>query len=300
LSVVGRRSPAPRADRGQAHPRSIRFAPTGRAAYRPRVTAANPTATRPEAAAPRMRRTLRIVLPAYEEAENLPSLLRAVQQTMEESGFAYEVIVVDDGSRDATAAIAEEWAAVLPLVLVRHAVNQGLGATLRDGLHTALARAGAADVVITMDADDTHVPGLIVRMMQMIGEGYEVVIASRYQPGARVYGVSLLRRAMSRAASLLMRTVVPMRGVRDFTCGYRAYRVDVLRRAAACYGGELVDQEGFQCMVDLLLKLRPLHPIIGEVPMLLRYDRKGGRSKMRVARTAGNTLLLLLRRRLGR
>jgi dolichol-phosphate mannosyltransferase len=279
---------------------AARFAPAGRAAYTPRVTAVTPIATRPDAAALPVQRVLRLVLPAYEEAENLPSLLRAVQQTMVENGFLYEVIVVDDGSRDRTAAIAEEWAGALPLVLVRHAVNQGLGATLRDGLQTALERAGPADVVITMDADDTHVPGLIVRMVQMIGEGYEVVIASRYQPGARICGVSLMRRAMSRAASLLMRLIVPIRGVRDFTCGYRAYRVELLRRAAARYGGQLVDQAGFQCMVDLLLKLRPLHPIIGEVPMLLRYDRKGGQSKMRVAHTAGNTLLLLFRRRLGR
>jgi len=264
------------------------------------VTSATPIATRSEPAAQRRQRTLRIVLPAYDEADNLPALLGGLQRTMEDGGFAYEIVVVDDGSHDRTAAIAEEWAAALPLRLVRHAVNQGLGATLRDGLQAALERAATDDVIITMDADDTHVPGLIVRMVQMIGEGYDVVIASRYQPGARVYGVSALRRLMSRGASLLMRSLLPIRGVRDFTCGYRAYRADVLRRAADRYGARLVDQEGFQCMVDLLLKLRPMDPIIGEVPMVLRYDRKGGESKMRVGRTARSTLLLLLRRRLGR
>jgi len=264
------------------------------------VTSATPIAPRADPAAPPARRTLRIVLPAYNEADNLPALLRGLQQAMEDSGFSYEIILVDDGSRDRTGAIAEEWAGALPLRLLRHPVNQGLGATLRDGLQAALERAAASDVIITMDADDTQVPGLIPRMLQMIDEGYDVVIASRYQPGARVYGVSALRRLMSRGASLLMRSVLPIRGVRDFTCGYRAYRADVLRRAADRYGAQLVDQAGFQCMVDLLLKLRPMEPIIGEVPMLLRYDRKGGESKMRVGRTAGDTLLLLIRRRFGR
>jgi dolichol-phosphate mannosyltransferase len=127
-----------------------------------------------------------------------------------------------------------------------------------------------------------------------------VVIASRYRAESRVYGVPILRRVMSRAASLLMRLVFPIRGVRDFTCGYRAYRADVLRRAIDRYQGEFVNQDGFQCMVDILLKLRPLHLIFGEVPLLLRYDRKGGESKMRVAHTAKNTLVLLWRRRLGR
>jgi len=245
------------------------------------------------------RRAIRIVLPAYNEAENLPALLRGVQETMEEAGAAYEVIVVDDGSRDRTAAIAEAFAATLPLVLVRHPVNQGLGATLRDGLHTALERAGARDIVVTMDADDTHVPGLIPRMVAAIGEGHDVVIASRYRPGARVCGVPLLRRIMSGGAGLLMRAVFPIPGVRDYTCGYRAYRVEALRRAAERYGSALVDQEGFQCMVDVLLKLRPLGLVFGEVPIVLRYDRKGGESKMRVGRTALHTLRLLLRRRLG-
>jgi dolichol-phosphate mannosyltransferase len=268
------------------------------------VTSANPIANRPGLAAEplQQRRTVRIVLPAYNEADNLPLLLRALQETMEDNRIAYEVIVVDDGSRDNTAAVAEAEAAAaeLPLLLVRHELNQGLGATLRDGLQSALERAGERDIVITMDADATHMPGLIVQMVRMIGEGYDVVIASRYRAESRVYGVPLERRIMSRAASLLMRIIFPIRGVRDFTCGYRAYRADVLRRAVDRYRDEFVNQEGFQCMVDILLKLRPMRLIFGEVPLLLRYDRKGGQSKMEIGRTARNTLLLLLRRRLGR
>lgn len=247
--------------------------------------------------ADRPRRTVRIVLPAYNEAENLPTLLRALQETMEDNYIDYEIIVVDDGSRDRTAELVEQWRDTLPLVLVRHELNQGLGATLRDGLSTALERARERDVVVTMDADDTHMPGLIVRMVRMIGEGYDVVIASRYRPESRVYGVPMARRIMSRGASILMRIAFPIRGVRDFTCGYRAYRADVLRRAVDHYREEFVNQEGFQCMVDILLKLRPMRLIFGEVPLLLRYDRKGGQSKMNVTRTAKNTLLLLLRRR---
>jgi dolichol-phosphate mannosyltransferase len=242
---------------------------------------------------------VRIVLPAFDEAENLPALLSALQETMEDNYLDYEVIVVDDGSRDPTAAIAQTWSERLPLRLVRHTVNQGLGASIRDGLLAAIERAGERDVVVTMDADATHMPGLIVRMVRMIGEGYDVVIASRYRPESRVYGVPALRRMASRGASILMRVVFPLRGVRDVTCGYRAYRADVLRRAVERYEGEFVNQEGFQCMVDILLKLRPMRLVFGEVPLLLRYDRKGGASKMNLTRTAWNTLALLAKRRFG-
>jgi len=251
---------------------------------------------RPE---PRPLRTVRIVLPAYNEAENLPSLLAGVTEAMEDNLLPYQVIVVDDGSTDRTAAIAKQHGDRSPIRVVQHAANLGLGAAIRDGLQEALQLSNERDVIVTMDADDTHTPGLIVRMVRMLGEGYDVVIASRYQPESRVYGVPWSRRVMSGGASLLMRILFPIRGVRDFTCGYRAYRAAVLREAVAQYGGNFVNQEGFQCMVDILLKLRRMDLIFGEVPMLLRYDRKEGQSKMRVWRTATNTLGLLVRRKFG-
>jgi dolichol-phosphate mannosyltransferase len=95
-----------------------------------------------------------------------------------------------------------------------------------------------------------------------------------------------------------MRTVFPIRGVRDFTCGFRAYRASALHAAVSRYGDAFANQEGFQCMVDILLRLRTLDLVFGEVPFLLRYDRKGGESKMNVWRTATQTLRLLVERRM--
>jgi dolichol-phosphate mannosyltransferase len=121
------------------------------------VTSVDPIATGPYGVPlpARPPRTVCIVLPAYNEADHLPALLHALRETMEDNRIGYEIIVVDDGSHDHTAAIVKEWGADLPLVLVRHAANEGLGATLRDGLQTALERSGTRDIVITMDADDT-------------------------------------------------------------------------------------------------------------------------------------------------
>jgi dolichol-phosphate mannosyltransferase len=127
-----------------------------------------------------------------------------------------------------------------------------------------------------------------------------VVIASRYHPEARVYGVPLVRRALSRSASLLLRALFPIRGVRDFTCGYRAYRASALWSALDRHRDELLTQDGFECMVDILLKLRTMNLVFGEVPLLLRYDQKSGESKMAVGRTIRRTLALVLRRRLAR
>jgi dolichol-phosphate mannosyltransferase len=248
------------------------------------------------ALAPRPARIL-VVLPAYNEEANIASLLRRIFETLTDDPVGFSVIVVDDGSSDRTSEILEQTRREMPLIVQRHERNQGLGATLRDGLRQAAGLASPRDIVITMDADESHTPGLMLRMVRMIREGYDVVIASRYQPGSRVYGLSLHRRIVSRMGSWLMRIVFPTPGVTDYTCGYRAYRAEALQQAYAAYGDGLVSQDGFQCMVDVLLKLRRLPLIFGEVPMILRYDLKRGSSKMRLAKTAVSTLRLLYVRR---
>jgi dolichol-phosphate mannosyltransferase len=141
-----------------------------------------------------------------------------------------------------------------------------------------------------------------MRMLGLIREGHDVVIGSRYVSGARVVGVPFHRRVLSGGASLLMRTVFPIEGVRDYTCGFRAYRASILQAAFARYSERLISQKGFSCMVDILLKLRTLEPdpIMGEVPLVLRYDLKHGMSKMRAARTIVDTLVLMGRNLRGR
>jgi dolichol-phosphate mannosyltransferase len=209
------------------------------------------------------------------------------------------VIVVDDGSRDNTASVAHEAATRLPVTLVPHSVNQGLAAAIRTGLTTAAALAGENDVIVAMDCDNTHPPQLIPRMIDLVEDGYDVVIASRFQPGAQEIGVPWSRQLYSVGARWLFQWMFPIRGVRDYTCGFRAYRATSLREAMAKYGDGLISETGFSCMADLLLKLRSLPLEMTEVPLELRYDRRGGGSKMRVFRTIRQTLGLLLRRRLG-
>ncbi len=244
-------------------------------------------------------RTVHVVLPAFNEAANIGSVLRALEAAWKGTHTNFCALVVNDGSTDATAAIVRSYAGGFPVKLVEHSSNLGLGATLRTGLFHALDAADDEDIIVVMDADDTHTPGAISEMVRRIRTGLDVVIASRYCAGSVVVGVPPFRRFLSYSASLLFRAVHPIDGVKDFTCGYRAYRASVLRRAASVYRQEFVNQEGFQCMVDILLKLSRMSLRFGEVPLVLRYDQKGGKSKMKVWRTTRKTLVLLLKRRMG-
>lgn len=250
---------------------------------------------------PVMAPTVRVALPAYNEGEALLPLLRSLHATLEGAGLRHEIVVVDDGSQDDTAQIAAQASFSMPIRLVQHEVNQGLAGALRTGLVDAVEHASPGDVILTMDSDNTHPAGLIPRMLSLIAEGHDVVIASRFQHGARVIGVPWDRVLLSIAARWVFKIMLPIPGVRDYTCGFRAYRVAPLAAAIEHFGDDFVSEKGFSCMVDVLLKLRRLRvngaPIVmGEAPMILRYDQKGGASKMRVLRTVRQTLSLVFRR----
>jgi dolichol-phosphate mannosyltransferase len=204
--------------------------------------------------------------------------------------------VVDDGSRDGTIAAARSFADRLSIEVVPHGVNRGLGAALRTGLTAALERASDADAIATMDADNTHDPALLPDMLRRLEEApADLVIASRYTPGGEEVGLTALRRVLSRGASLLLTLVAPVRGARDYTCGYRLYRAALLRRAAGAWGDRLIEEAGFTCMAEVLLKLGRGGARVAEHPLILRYDLKEGASKMKVLRTIGRYFVLARR-----
>ncbi len=239
---------------------------------------------------------IHVVLPAYNEEAGLARLLPAMARALEPRAEAYRVIVVDDGSTDRTAEVVRSQRQ--PIHLIVHRTNQGLGATIRDGLAAALDSAADEDVIVTLDADDSHDPMLIPPMAEKVRQEYDVVVASRYRPGSASHGVSALRTATSWGASLLMRCTLPTPGIRDFTCGFRAYRTRIIRDVVARNPDRFERLSGFECMVDLLLQLRRADARFAEVPMILRYDRKESVSRMRVWRTIGSTLSLIARERL--
>lgn len=238
-----------------------------------------------------------VVLPAFNEEAALGPLLTSMQATFVEAHLDYRVVVVDDGSKDATAEVANTYAKTMPVTLVKHEVNKGLSEALKTGFLTALDLSGPRDTIVTMDADNTHAPGLILRMSRLISEGHDVVIASRYVEGARIRGLAKHRQLLSLGLSYMCRAAVGLEGVKDYSCGFRAYRAAFMKQVLAEHREEFFKQPGFSCMLDLLIRLAPYEPIITEVPMILRYDLKPSLSKMNVTRTVGETLELLWKTR---
>ena len=241
--------------------------------------------------------TIWLTLPAYNEERSLPALLDRcipLAGTLMARGDRLAVLVVDDGSQDGTIAAARTFEGRLTLEVVPHRVNRGLGAALRTGVEAALARASDDDLIATMDADNTHDPGIIPEMANTLREsGADVVIASRYAPGGQEVGLTRLRQFLSRGASFLLTLTTPVQGARDYTCGFRLYRAATLRRAAAAWGDRLIEEAGFTCMAELLLKLGRGGARVTESPLVLRYDLKEGASKMKMMRTISRYFTLI-------
>src|SRR5262245_16429355 len=245
-----------------------------------------------------------VIFPAWNEERVIRPTLLALADAYAGRESEVHAVLVDDGSTDRTVAEAEravtERGGRLRLTVLRHGTNRGLGAGLRTGIYWCLDHARDDDIVVTLDADNTHPPALIPKLVEQVRQGADLAIASRYRAGAEVHGVPGYRRALSDIGRLVFQALYPIPGVRDYTCCFRAYRVPILRRARAVYGDELCTARGFEAVMDLLLRLGPLGVRVAEIGFVLDYGERVGQSKMKVLRTIRSTIALLARRRLER
>ncbi|MBN2208410.1 MAG: glycosyltransferase family 2 protein [Candidatus Coatesbacteria bacterium] len=238
---------------------------------------------------------LKVVLPAFNEARSLESLLPDILSHLGDTGLLYEVCVIDDGSTDDTAAVTYDFCQDAPVRLLTHVKNRGLGRALMTAFQALAPECEADDVICTLDADDTHSPLLLDQLAEKVSEGFDVVIASRFAAGGQVVGLSLFRRALSRAAARLLSAAYPAQGVKDYTSGFRAYRASVILNALERYGERLITRSDFSCNAELLIKLLSLGARPAEIPLRLRYDKKRGKSKLRLLKTLRGYMLLMAR-----
>lgn len=235
--------------------------------------------------------TLTVVIPVRNERECLPSLFEKFERAFAGYQGPFQILLVDGASTDGTPETAETYADRLPVEVLRLRENIGLGGALEVGLLRALAD---SDVVVTMDGDDSHDPATIFQLLEKLREGYDVVVASRFEPGGAEIGVAGYRRLLSHTASAILRRLYPVGGIKDYSSGFRAYRTSALRRVQQEFG-RLVNERGFSCMMELLLKLRAVGVRAAEVPLVLRYDLKHSESKMDVGRTVVRYLVVMAR-----
>jgi dolichol-phosphate mannosyltransferase len=210
-----------------------------------------------------------LVLPTYNEAENLEPLITAALSNLPESA---RVLVVDDNSPDGTGKLADGLKAAEPRIEVLHRPQkEGLGPAYVAGFHQALA-AGAGRI-LEMDSDFSHDPADLPRLLAAT-EGADLAIGSRYVPGGGVENWSKLRQAISRGGSAYARLVLGL-PIRDLTGGFKCFRREVLEAIDL----EEISSRGYAFQVEMTYRAVQLGFSVAEVPIRF-HERRAGASKM--------------------
>ncbi len=238
-----------------------------------------------------------LILPAYNEDNSIDSLFKKLELLMNSNKYEYKIIFVNDGSRDKTLELINKYSEIMPIEIINHNINRGLWETIRDGFERAAEISSPEDIIIRMDCDDTHDPKYIPLMIEKINEGFDVVIASRFQEGSKTYGLDIYRNTISRIANLVMKFFFPIKGIWEYSCGYRAYRAEIVQDALKIFGNAFIDLRGvgFTCTLEKLIKFRMMGVKFIEIPFELRYDLKKSTSKMVSSITTIGYLILIMK-----
>lgn len=238
-----------------------------------------------------------VFLPAYNEEAAIAPLVERFDAAFKRMNEPYRAVILDDGSSDGTAEAVLKAGRRFPVELLKHERNQGLGQTMADGFRHVARIAEAGDTVVTMDCDDTHDPSYLPKAYAKLNEGYDVVILSRYQQDGGERGLSAARSVLSRGAGLFLKLFFPIRGVWEYSCGYRVLRASAVQKLVDAFGKDLVSlpHRGFVVTPELLVKMRMLGLRIAEVGFVLNYGQKKGRSKNRPLKTIGGYFELVWR-----
>jgi dolichol-phosphate mannosyltransferase len=230
-----------------------------------------------------------LILPTYNEAENVGPIVRAARAQLRPGD---RILVVDDNSPDGTGAIADQLAQELPGVDVLHRPGkQGLGRAYLAGFEEALA--GGAELILEMDADFSHDPADLPRLLAAAEEGADLVLGSRYVAGGSVTDWDPLRKFISRGGSWYARMILGVK-VRDLTGGFKCFRRSVLEALDL----SAVHADGYGFQIELTYRTIKAGFHVVEIPIVFR-DRRVGESKMnaRIALEAVWKVPALRRRR---
>lgn len=213
-------------------------------------------------------KTISIVIPTYNERENLPALVKKIARVFEDNRIVGEVIVVDDNSPDGTGEVADSLKKTYKFLRVIHRpAKLGLGSAYKEGFRVA-----RGELIFTMDSDLSHNPSYLPRFLNAAAHA-DVIVGSRYVKGGYIVGWGLYRRLRSKIANFLAGLVIG--GVKDVTSGYKAYQKRVLKQVPLAS----IRSSGYAFQLEMAYEIRGRGFKIDSVPIVF-VNRVKGKSKL--------------------
>jgi dolichol-phosphate mannosyltransferase len=219
-----------------------------------------------------------VILPTYNERDNIALIIKALQEQFKKVPHDMSILVVDDNSPDGTAELVRAEAKSSSNIFLLSGQKQGLGAAYARGMQFAINDLHA-DAVMEMDADFSHKPEDVPRLIEAIDQGGDFAIGSRYVPGGKIpEDWSFLRRMISKWGNVFARYVAGLYSVKDCTAGFRAIRAEVIRKIDF----ETLRVRGYAFQISLLHEAILNHADVREIPVEF-VDRKRGQTKLGVS-----------------
>ena len=182
------------------------------------------------------------IIPVYNEEADIKSLLEKTRAKMAEMGEEYCLLVVDDGSTDGTRRILDDYRSRMPIEIIFHPKNMGVGEAFRTGFRHALGLVNDNDVIVTKEADNTSDLDILPEMIGRIRQGYDLVLASCYAKGGRMEDSPFFRHFLSVSANLFIKIIFGFKELHTFSSFYRAYNPRLIHKAFEIYKEKFIVQ----------------------------------------------------------
>lgn len=242
---------------------------------------------------------LKVIFCAYNEEQSLPEFIENLTTELNSLNHQYEIIVCLDGSSDNSINILQEAAKTYPITIIETINQRGLGLAYKRLFLHVIKNCNDDDFIISLDSDNTHNPKQIKEMVEKFDKDQlDFLVGARFCGRSVMRDFPIHRQLISKSISIFLQVLFPIKNIansrlKDYTSGYRLYRLSKLKELYNVYKDDFIQEPEFTYTCELLINLSRFNPRVDEIPLTYDYSKKIGKSKLRIFRNLKRLIILI-------
>lgn len=228
------------------------------------------------------------LIPSFNDSENFAKLLDNITNALKRKA---KIFIIDDGSQDQTAKIIKKLSIKYAVQRIGYKKNRGPGYAFKFGFNFLIPKLKEKDIIVTMEADNTADFTILNRMISK-SDNFDVILASPYANKGTFLGIGFNRKFLGYTASFLDQLIFRLKNVKTYSSFYRVYRASILIKAKEIYGNNFIFEDGFPAVVEFLIKLSKIGAKFCEIPAIIDWRNREGKSKMNIRKTTIRHLII--------